>query len=280
MTSPSLTDLDADMDALPPLPTVVQRLIHLLGREEVSRDEVTDVLAEDQSLVARVLRVANSPFYGIQHKVAGIHEAIVVLGFRAVGNLALAASLRGCFTPPPHSGIDPLAFWRHSIGVGAAARVLAGHAALSPEAAFTAGLLHDMGKLVLATLHTDAYVRVLQRAWAEDCSHLAAERHVLGFDHAQVGGRLATRWHFPPAIAEAVAHHHAPCAAPHGTYLDVVHLADILAHALDLGQDVHAQVPPVDAGAWQRLALDAPTLAALLPRIQREYDKLCTLLSG
>ena len=271
MKSPTLEEILASVDSLPSLPGIVNELIQAQGREDVSVDDLVHCIAQDQALTARVLRVANSPFYGMQHKVASIHDAVVVLGLRAVSNLVLAASMTGYFTPPPGYGFDPRGFWRHSFGTALAARILAQHCRMDPETGFTAGLLHDIGRLMLMTHHAEGYAQVVT-TWEEGEAGLwNVERGLLGFDHAQAGELLARRWRFPEAIAQAVARHHTPAEGQARTFADVIHLADVLAHALELGGDGLDRVYPIDAGVWRRLGLDGPALDTLLPEIGRAH---------
>lgn len=283
MTPVTLEAVMADIHQLPSLPAVVGELIRTLDNEETNIDQLAEGIGKDQSLAARALRVANSPFYGIPHKVASIHDAIVILGFRAVGSLITAASVTGYFSPPPHVGFDLTRFWRHGIGTALCARALAQHVELDAEAAFTVGLLHDIGVLVLLTTRPEHYAQVLAYQAEHDCELIEAEREILHFDHAQVGEALARRWSFPVEIARAVALHHAPRHAPgdpaRPTLADVVHAANVLAHALDLEGDPNALVPPLDLRAWRRLGLVRTTLNALLSGIEREHECYCALLA-
>lgn len=284
MTPLTLEEVLADIRQLPSLPAVVGELIRTLDNDAAGIDQLAEGIAKDQSLAARALRVANSPFYGIQHKVASIHDAIVILGFRAVGSLVMAASVTSYFTPPPEMAFDPMRFWRHGIGVALCARALAREVGLDPEAAFTAGLLHDIGVLMLLTTRPEHYAEVLAARRERDCHLVEVERELLGFDHATAGAALADRWRLPEEIVRAVALHHAPGPGRESSVRpaldDIVHVANILAHALDLAEDPDALVPPLDVAAWRRLGLDESTLKAILPGIEQAHEGYCALLSG
>lgn len=275
----SLDEILAEIRQLPSLPAVVTDLIRTMNNEAVGIDELADGIAKDQALTARVLRVANSPFYGVQQKVATIHDAIVVLGFRAVGSLVTAASVTRYFAPPAGVGFDLYRFWRHSIGVALGARILARGTGLSPEAAFTAGLLHDIGRLLLVTTRPGIYQEVMAYRAAHDCLLFHAEQHVLGFDHAAAGEALAARWRFPPDITRTVAQHHVSGPGPGCSLADIVHVADILAHALDLGGDPDTLVPHLEAAVWERIGLGWAGLPPLLAEVEREHDSYCALLA-
>lgn len=275
----TMADVLADIRELPSLPSAVDALIAALDDDTINIDALAHDIAKDQALSARALRVANSPFYGVQHKVASIHDAIVVLGLKAVGSLIMAASVSSHLKPRADSGFDLSRFWRHSIGTALCARALARRARLAPEIGFTAGLLHDIGLLLLATTRPEHFGRIMAWRDEQDCLTHTAEHHVLGFDHAAIGAALAERWHFPPVIVRAVAHHHHLEDDVKATMADVVHVANALARALDLGGEPNALVPPLDAGAWHRLDLSEAAVSALLAKIEREHESYCTLLA-
>ncbi|MEW5770237.1 MAG: HDOD domain-containing protein [Pseudomonadota bacterium] len=274
MTPLTMDEVLANIQRMPSLPVIVGDLIKALDDEETGIDQLAEGIAKDQTLAARALRVANSPFYGTQHKVASIHDAIVILGFRAVGSLVTAASITGYFAPPPGVAFNLASFWRHGIGTALCARALARDAGVDPESAFTAGLLHDIGALVLLTAEPKRYAKVLAHRERNDSFRIEAEREVLGVDHAQAGEALASRWRFPSEIVRAVALHHAPDAG----LADVVHAADVLAHALDLAGDPLARVPTPCPGAWRRLGLDRDRLRAMFGGIEQEHAGYCALL--
>lgn len=285
----TLDEVLADIRTLPSLPAAVDALVVALGNENISIDELAQGVAKDQVLAARALRVANSAFYGLRHKVASIHEAIVVLGFSAVGSLVTAASVAGYFKPGADSGFDLPRFWRHSFGAALCARALLrdlhSRAPLpNPESGFTAGLLHDIGTLLLATTRPAHYARVVEASIDQGCGILQAERQVLGFDHAAVGAALAVRWNFPSAIVLAVARHHEPESATGETLVDVVHAANALAYGLEWQADSEAMAQEVaaaiDPAVWRRLGLNADALPDLLAGLVPEHQAYCAMLAS
>lgn len=276
---PSLDELLVDIQGLPSLPTIVTDLLQALGDRDVHVDRLAAGIARDQAMSARVLAVANSPFYGVQNKVGTIHDAIIVLGIGAVARLVAAAAISGLFTPAAGSGFDLTRFWRHGMGTALCARALAAVIDLEPQQAFTTGLLHDIGQLILATLRPEVYRRSAARREERDCLMHEAELELLGYDHARVGEALAERWRLPADMSRAVGRHHAPDGGGEHALTDVIHLADILAHALDLAGDPAAMVPPVDPCAWRRLDLDGAALKPMLAAIEREHESYCLLLA-
>ena len=141
----------ARLKALPALPTVVAELLASFGNEDVDIGRLAEQISHDQALTARLLRVANSSFYGLQSRISTINEAVVVLGFRAVRSMVLAVGVSGVFRADQCPGFDPQLYIRHCVGVGLTARALARVTGRNPELAFTGGILHDIGELVLAT---------------------------------------------------------------------------------------------------------------------------------
>jgi putative nucleotidyltransferase with HDIG domain len=260
---------------LPTLPTVVAELLASFGREDVDIGLLAQQISHDQALTARLLRVANSSFYGLQSRISTSNEAVVVLGFRAVRSMVLAIGVSGVFRAEHCPGFDPRANIRHCIGVGLAARALAQVTGGNPELAFTGGILHDIGKLVLATCFPEQYAQALAYREKHDCALVEAERDIIGMDHGVVGGLLADTWRFPPSLRSAVAEHHSPSGATADSLADLIHVADGIAHALGLVASDSEMVMPVDQTAWQRLGLDSEKIARILPQVMREMDETC-----
>ena len=244
----SRDEVAAGMESLPSLSTALADLLDSFDRDGVGISELVDGIGRDQGLSARVLRVANSPFYGFSSRIGSIREAVVVLGFNTLRSIAVSSGLIDAFP-----GLDCRAFWQHGAGAGACARSIARKVGVNPEVAFVAGLLHDVGKLVFETKFGAEYAEAIEWAKREDCEIRHAEKALLGIDHAEIGFEVANRWKFPVAMQHAIRDHH----DPQGEKLtDVVHLANALSHALDLGHSGYDFVPPISHAAWQRLGLD------------------------
>ncbi|MDP3539680.1 MAG: HDOD domain-containing protein [Azonexus sp.] len=270
----------ARLKQLPSLPTAITELLASFGDEDVDIGRIGRLIARDQGLTARVLRVANSSFYGLQHKVGTINEAVVVLGFRAVRSMVLAVGVNGVFRVDQCKGFDALGYLRHCVAVGVAARELAPLTGHNPELAFTGGILHDVGELVLAANFPEEYAEALSYRKKHDCFLVVAERDILGMDHCQVGALLADTWRFPPALREALAEHHAPAAAMAGSLAELVHVADAIAHGLGLGHTHAEMVMPVERTAWQRLGLDVEKIGRILPQVVAGMEEAAQALSA
>ena len=263
---------------LPSLPAVVTELLSSMEQDDIDTHALAGKIALDQALSAKTLRLANSSFYGMPTQVTTIQQAISVLGFHSIRTLVTACAVTGCFAKAPGAEFDFDGFWRHAIGTAACARVLARHLRLNPETAFTAGLLHDLGTLVLVTRFPADYRAVETHRQQHDCSTSTAQQAVFGLDHAMIGSALAAYWKFPQAIQQAVAQHHqAPPPGP-ATLALAVYLGNVLAHALDLSGQDDDQAPPLDWPAWQKLDLDHAATLALFGEAEQLYQDLSKIL--
>ncbi len=272
----SVSNILNHVQKLPSMPSIVIELLDNFNNDNVDVATLVKKLAQDQAIVARVLRVANSSFFGLSGQVGSIAEAISVLGFNNLRGLITAVSIINIF-PHTEESFDWNAFWRHSIGAAVCAKVLAKHVGLSPETAFTAGLLHDIGKLVMAVYFPQAFKQAHE---SNDGSNtLQAERLVLGMDHAALGGEVAKRWHFPADIRAAVELHHAEAGDEvKKTLINVVYIANLFAHALDNGGLVETQAANLSNEARLRLAIDSDKLEVLAEEAQRLYDGAVMLI--
>ncbi len=270
-----LADVIADFTHLPPLPKVVMALMDYLQGDDVDPEVVMRMLSQDPALVARSLRIANSSFYGLPRKVATIHDAIVVLGLRAVHTIVTTAAITSMFhglhAALEAAGYDQRAFWRHSVGTAFCARSIGRVVDINPESAYTAGLLHDIGKLILAARFPQHFARVVAHRQQRDCLLLDAERAVLGFDHTQVGAALAQRWNFTPEIHDAITWHHAPEEQTARSLAGLIHLADVMSHALNLSDEKTPLVPKLSTVVWNRLGLDWNDFKHLLSEVDTQF---------
>ena len=279
MTGLTLEAVIADFGHLPAAPEVVMQLLEYLKQEEVDADIVARMIARDQVLAAKSLRLANSSFYGLPRRVSTIHEAVVVLGQRTVGTMVTAMAITSRFQSLQVAGYDQRLFWLHNVGTAMCARVLAQRARINPESAFTVGLVHDIGKLVLATRFPEHFSSVIDYQRRQDCRMIEAERHVLGFDHTQIGAALAKEWKFAPEIGKAVAGHHAPEDHPASPLAALIHVANVMAHVLKFSEDGNDLAPRFSVDAWNRLGLDWVEFKGLMADIDAQRQDADLLLN-
>lgn len=271
-------EVAAGIDTLPSLPTAVVELMTTIDRDDVDTDAIARKIAQDQGLSARILRVANSPFYGQSKRVATIGDAVVVLGLRAVRTMATAAAVTGAIRLDPASGFDLQVFWKHSIGTALLARAIAGQRRGNPDEAFTAGLLHDIGRVALVQCFPRHAAEVARVRNELDCHTLDAERAVIGVDHALIGELLALRWRFPQPLAEAIGYHHAPPENAGSGLSCALHVADALAHALDFDGEAEAMMPRVHPGCWASLSLSWDETRSIFEGASDQFEAICNIL--
>jgi len=225
---------------LPPMPDVIFKIQRALLDPNAYAQQIADLIETDQALAVRVLKFANSPFYGMTGKVSSVHHAAVILGFKTLGELTTIASfseLMGNKLPGYGHRADDL--WKHSLAVALASRHIAQK--INPELtndALTAGLIHDMGKLIL-----DPYVLEQREIFDEfmeatEQTFLNAEKQILGFDHAEIAYEICKHWHFPEPLALCIKYHHCPSLSTDNEMAFILHLADYIAVLSVSGYDM------------------------------------------
>jgi putative nucleotidyltransferase with HDIG domain len=280
MSALAIEDIIKDLEDLPSLPAVVMELLSSIDQEDVDISVLAKKVSHDQALTAKTLRLANSSLYGLQVKVTTIQQAITFLGFQTTRNLITAAAVTGCFADGKCPGFDDKAFWRHSIATAACCKVLARRMRFNQDYAFTAGLLHDIGRLVLVSSHPELYQRVIARRAELDCTTLEAEREVLGVDHVAAGVALAEHWNFSDTMRLAIAHHHDPDTAGAGFLATIVHVANAVVHALDVAREPNDLVPPVSSIAWTALGLNEEAFLHVFHETEMQFQEITTILMG
>ena len=253
-------------------------LMQAFSEEDIGAETLARMLSRDQGLVARVLRVANSPFYGLRGQISTVHDAIIVLGFASVRMLVTAAMIIGQFPPNARGAIDLRAFWQHSIGAACCATVLCANVRQNPDTAFVCGLLHDIGRLVLVHYYPVQYAQVEDYCVREDVSRLDAERAVLGLDHAAIGAALVAHWNFPAQIQQVVAGHHLTEAAAPSVLTSLTHVADVICHALEIGAEPIGGVPVLSETAWAAAQIEWSELTSRFAQIEAQIESASLLI--
>jgi putative nucleotidyltransferase with HDIG domain len=237
------------------LPTIVTQLIALVGDPKSSARDVAQLISTDQALTAKILKVANSAFYGFPRKIPTVQLAIVVLGFQAVKNLGLSMTVLKRFSRgKDHPLFDRERFWEHAIGCGVAARMLARKLRFSVEGeAFVGGILHDIGKLVLMEYFPEEFSEALEQAESEELSIAESEERVIGVTHAEVGGWLAEKWNLPSPLVDTIAYHHRPQELKEPDDLvHLIHVANALVRQFGVGSSGDRQGPRLDPAVATR----------------------------
>jgi putative nucleotidyltransferase with HDIG domain len=244
---------------LPALPQVVVQVIKLTEDPDSTAQDINRVLSQDQAITARVLKMANSAFYGFPRRIGSITDAIVLLGFRTLRSIVMAASVSDILVQEmPGYALEYGELWRHSQCTAMAARLIARKSKFALlDLAYTAALLHDIGKVILNGTMQEAYREVVAKVTDDNISFINAEDEILGFNHAQVGARVAEKWNLPPETVEAIQLHHSPDEAKVNRRLTaIVHLADAVCVAMGIGVGIDGMLYPMSGEAMQLLGLD------------------------
>ncbi|MBL1277152.1 MAG: HDOD domain-containing protein [Ectothiorhodospiraceae bacterium] len=273
--SEQIQDILDDVEQLVSLPAACVRLNELVDDPTSSVDDISKVINQDVALTARLLRVANSPLYGFSTQIDTVTRAVTVLGTQQVRDLSLATAAVKTFDGIPNDLVSMDSFWEHSILTALCARTLAMDCLKRQrEAVFVAGLLHDIGQLVLYHLLPDLSREALEACLdgPNELESQEAERDIIGFDHAEVGGELAHRWSLPTLTQECIAYHHNPEEAQQNRVeTAIVHIANSIATLAELNTTALDNAPLIQPVAWKLTGLDeeviAPTIASAMAQI-------------
>ncbi|MBL7033772.1 MAG: HDOD domain-containing protein [Candidatus Delongbacteria bacterium] len=223
---------------LPTLPTVAVEIIGLVQRESSSVMDVAQVMYRDPVLTAKVLKLANSAFYGLRRQVETLNQAMVVLGFSEILNLVQSVAVIQAFNDEQFEpSFDLAAFWDHSVGTGEISRALAGEIGLRFDGTdFTAGLIHDIGKIILELYFHQDFERVLKASRTGKTPLYQSERKLWSVDHTEIGSWLAEKWMLPVRLVDVIRHHHNPLnSSTDPALVAVIHLANTFAKTAEIG---------------------------------------------
>jgi HD-like signal output (HDOD) protein len=266
----------------PPLPRIFLALRRTAEDPMSTMADVARIVSTDPSLTTYVLRLANSALYAQGQAVETVDRAVGVIGLSEIQTMALGAALGRVFRDPPRPDLLSMPhFWRHAVSVGLLSGALAERGRTpGRDRYFVAGLVHDMGRLLLAVAEPDLAALALGRAGQAGVSLDAAERTALGFDHAVLGGRVCGKWQLPDSLGEAVAWHHDPSLCPDNALTGVVHAADFMANLLGIRAHPTGALPQCDAGALAALDLGEADAEPLLETLETGLENLTTLFTA
>lgn len=272
----------AKITDLPTLSVVANNIVQITQSPKSSALEVGRAISQDQALVSRILRIANSTFYGFPGKITTIPHAVVILGFTNIRNLVLTASISKMFSSKGGDGdFDREGFWKHSVACGVTSKLIAKRLGLKNlEEVFIWGLLHDVGKLVLDTYFNEEFTRVVCLVKEKEILLRDAEQKLLGFDHAAVGASVADRWNLPPALIKAIRFHHNPTQANESMRMvAIVHLADVFCRAIGIGNGGDSKIPCINEESWKLLRLNKRTIKKLFSEMEQAIANAKVLLA-
>ena len=251
-------DLVKGVSKLFSLPEVCTRLQEMLEDPHHSASDLGKVISQDPDLTARLLKIVNSSFYGFPGRIDTVNRAVTVIGISELLVLILGASSVMTFNKIPGSLINMAEFWRHSVYCGVVAKQLAKRCnVLHHERLFVAGLLHDVGKLVLCTKLPEQARIVLAQSYDNEVPLYELEQNEFGFDHAELGGLLLANWQLPESLCQAITYHHQPgAAATPSIEAAIVHIANAITHLAEDSTTGGSYIDGTDEHAWSLTRLD------------------------
>ncbi|RMF60849.1 MAG: HDOD domain-containing protein [Calditrichaeota bacterium] len=276
-----VTTLVQSVKKISSLPTIFVRVNELINDPTSCANDLGRVIEKDQALTSGLLKLANSAFYGFPGRIDTVSRAITIIGFKQLRELVLAVSVRSAFSEfGQDSPINMTSFWEHSIACGIASRVLAIYSGETiPETHFVAGFLHDFGRLILLENYPQKYKEVHEVVRTEAWMTTEVEKEVFGFTHTDVGGELIRAWNLPESLVEAVRFHHEPEKATHyGELTAIVHLANIIVQACEIGFSGEFLVPPLSDEAWRKTGLQPGVLEPVVDKLYEQFEDMRAFL--
>ena len=262
------------------LPEVCTRVNEMVDDPHATFSDIGAVISQDTALTARLLRIVNSAFYGITVRIETVSRAITIIGARELRDLMIATSAVKLFDKIPNDLIDMTTFWRHSVYCGVVARLLASRCdVLHSERLFVAGLLHDVGSLIIYHKIPDLAREALLAADRNSGVLYQAEQEVMGFDHAQVGGELMREWRMPVTLQEAVEFHHDPGKAGEAPLeCAIVYIANIMTKLAEQNDEIQEYLPSVDLQAWKITRLSENVIEPMLHEASAQFAEALNLI--
>lgn len=280
-----LEEIVEKVQKLPTLPSVANRITNLINDPTCTAIRLAEVINKDQSLTTRVLRLVNSAFYSLSAEVTNVKHGIALLGFRTISQMVISISVFDVFAGRYGEEFDRRGFWKHSIGCGVIAKIVARHSRYAKEDdCFTAGLLHDIGKVVLDQYLHDDMIQIIQRTREKEISFVDAEEEVMGLNHAEIGGQVMKKWNIPLPVLVAVQHHHQEPEERNGSpfsqdrIVDIVRLSDVICKCENIGYTGDSIVPELKEVLWERLPLDRQSIDAVVRQSVEEIEKASILI--
>ncbi len=271
---------------LPTPPIVFTQITKVINNPNTSAYEIGAIISEDPALTAKVLKLTNSSFYGIPRTITNVKQAIVILGMDAIKSLVISASVFDSFSKDKALDNQNLEdFWRHSLSVAFMAKIISRLRKLSSlqeaEIAFSGGLLHDLGKLIIISNLSEEHSKIKQLLENQPTmSEINAEENILQFTHADLGSYMAAKWNLPEEICNAIMNHHSEQSMQNDIQAATIHLADYLVHENEIvdDTDVSKCTNPYYESVWEILGMDTGSKDQMIELLQNEYSKAETFM--
>jgi HD-like signal output (HDOD) protein len=272
-------ELIRDHVKLPSLPTMYVQINEAINRPNSSASDIAKVISKDTSLSAGLLKIVNSSFYGFPSKIDTLSRAVTIVGTRQLTTLALGMNIMNVFKKIPSDLIHMRSFWEHSLACGICARIIGSYKKIpNTERVFVAGLLHDIGRLILYSYVPIQARNALIKARQDDDLLYNSEHESLGFDHSTIGGLLLKKWKLPVSLENSVKYHHSPEESKDPLEPAIIHLADIMTNAIGRGSSGEQFVPALNPNAWKSLELSPNILSSTIKQMERQIEEIIQLL--
>jgi putative nucleotidyltransferase with HDIG domain len=256
-----LSRVQRSIDGMPALPVTVAKVIEIANQPGTSPTDLNKVISVDPVLMARVMKLINSAYYGLNNKITSLPRAIIMLGLNTVKNLALSTAVVGNLGNAENfQALDPQGFWRHSLGVGSTAKLLAKRRKVDPsmhEEYFIAGLLHDIGKIPMNNVLADEFREAMTEAERRQISLAQAEEELLGFSHVNAGYMIGEAWRLQESVMEVIHFHHHPLDHS-GNYRQLVYTvaaADYFMNVAEIGFSGNRVAQQPDSQVFEELGI-------------------------
>lgn len=266
--------------SLAALPAIYYRLNDAINNPSASLRDIAAIIERDPALAAQLLKIANSAFFKFPSQVSTITQAITIVGTQQLKDLTLACKVISTFPKIPAGTVNDEQFWHHSIAVGIAARVLATFRRESNvERYYVIGLLHDIGRLLIYLMKPQLASQAQSICRQEHRLLFKVEDELMQTSHSELSGLLLKHWNLPDSLWEPALHHHNPSLAKnHPEEAAVIHIADVLAHTLQLGTSGELTIPPLSPEAWEKLGLKPEQLSDILQEIEFQFSESIKIL--
>lgn len=278
LPSTSATLILRGQNDLVSLPDIYQRIVTALNSPHASSKTIGDIVSKDTNLTMRLLRLVNSAFYGFPGKIDSINRGITLLGTKELSTLALGITVMRLFRHIPSELINMESFWKHSIRCGLFAQALATHkVGISEEKMFVAGLLHDVGRLIMLQKIPQHLTCAILLAQQQQLPLYQLEKTLLQFDHAEIGQALAIEWKLPASLPQMIGGHHDPARERYHPEVCILHIADLLAQSSATDLVLAPVLPPLQQRAWETLALSPGILSAVFHQVDRLFRDIANI---
>ncbi len=262
-------------------PIIYYQLNSAINNPRTSLKDIGNIINQDASLTAQLLRISNSVFFNFPTQITTVEQAITVVGIQQLKELTLACTVLNAFPSIPDDLIDINQFWQHSLSVGVASRVLANiRKESNVERYYVLGLLHDLGRIITCLGDPVATRKLLQADQPTQLLHQLELEH-WQVDHGDIGAAFLKSWNLPPSIYQPIQHHHRPEEAEnYPNECAIIHVADIIVHALELGGSGEKRIAPLTDKAWQRLGINPDQLPEIAEKIKAQYSESIELFKS